>query len=84
MTDFDETEKLRRERLAELNGHATQDRAEAEGRYGQVWNTDEMTRDFEPLGFMAPYIVVRRRSDGKRGSLEFQHLPRFYFGWREE
>jgi hypothetical protein len=33
------------------------------------------------VGFTAPYVVVRRRSDGKKGSLEFQHDPRFYFGF---
>jgi hypothetical protein len=38
-------------------------------------------RDFQVLGFLAPYVVVRRRSDGRKGSLEFQHNPRFYFGF---
>jgi hypothetical protein len=33
------------------------------------------------IGFMAPLVVVRRRSDGKKGSLEFQHSPRHYFGF---
>ena len=33
------------------------------------------------LGFMAPYVVVRRKSDGQRGSLMFQHDPRFYFSF---
>lgn len=28
---------------------------------------------------MAPFAVVRRKSDNQRGSLEFQHDPRFYF-----
>jgi hypothetical protein len=32
-------------------------------------------------GFKAPLVVVRRKSDGKKGSLEFQHQPRFYFGF---
>jgi len=31
------------------------------------------------LGFMAPLVVVRRKADGVRGSLEFQHNPRFLF-----
>jgi hypothetical protein len=33
------------------------------------------------IGFMAPLVVVRRKHDGKKGSLEFQHSPRFYFGF---
>lgn len=51
---------------------------------GQTWTTEELTKDFEVLGFMAPYVVVRRRSDGKKGSLEFTHSPRVYFGWVED
>ena len=30
---------------------------------------------------MAPLVVVRRKSDGVKGSLMFQHSPRFYFGF---
>lgn len=47
----------------------------------QTWTTEEMTRDFEAIGFAAPYIVVRRRADGVEGSLEFTHRPRVYFGF---
>jgi len=43
-----------------------------------------MQEEFEPLGFMAPLIVVRRRSDGIKGSLKFQHNPRLYFDWSPE
>jgi hypothetical protein len=50
---------------------------------GPTWTTDEMQRDFEPLGFAAPYIVVKRRSDGVKGTLEFIHMPRVYFNFTE-
>jgi hypothetical protein len=33
------------------------------------------------IGFLAPFVVVRRKIDGVKGSLEFQHHPRFYFGF---
>lgn len=46
---------------------------------GPLWDTEEMQRDFEPLGFAAPFIVVRRREDGQRGTLTFTHSPRVYF-----
>lgn len=46
---------------------------------GPLWDTDEMQRDFEPIGFAAPFIVVRRRSDGQKGTLTFTHSPRVYF-----
>ncbi len=76
----EEVEMVRRQRAIELNrnpGSASQ----LEARYGRVWNPDELARDFEVIGFAAPYVVVRRRSDGALGSLEFQHHPRFYFNF---
>jgi hypothetical protein len=33
------------------------------------------------LSFAAAFVVVRRKSDGKLGSLEFTHHPRVYFGF---
>lgn len=79
----DSTEQIRRQRLAEINAEPGS-RAALEEQYRQVWSTDELSRDFEVLGFMAPLVVVRRRSDGVRGSLEFQHNPRFYFNFQAE
>ena len=77
----DPTETIRRARLAEINAEPNP-RATLEARYGQVWDTSELSEDFEAIGFMAPFVVVRRRSDGKKGSLEFQHSPRFYFNFQ--
>jgi hypothetical protein len=51
---------------------------------GQTWDTKQLQEDFEVLGFSAPYVVVRRRSDGVKGSLEFTHRPRVYFGFTPE
>lgn len=51
---------------------------------GPRWTTDELTRDFEVLGFAAPFVIVRRRSDGVKGTLEFTHQPRIYFGWTQD
>jgi len=48
------------------------------------WNTDELRRDFIVEGFLAPYVVVRRRSDGVRGTLQFDHSPRRYYNWQED
>lgn len=50
--------------------------------YDKVWNTEEMTKEFEVDGFLAPYVVVKRRSDGVKGTLEFTHMPRFYFDFQ--
>ena len=80
----DDTEELRRNRLVEINsavesGDVLTERQRLEARYGQIWDAAQVAEDYEILGFMAPYVVVRRRADGCKGSLEFQHLPRFYF-----
>jgi hypothetical protein len=49
-----------------------------------TWDTAEMKAEFEVVGFTAPFVVVRRRADGVRGTLEFTHSPRVYFGWRAD
>lgn len=77
----DPTETIRRERVAEINA-APGSREALEIQYGQVWSTDQLGDDFEVLGFMAPLVVVRRKSDGRKGSLEFQHSPRLYFNFQ--
>ena len=81
MNDQDPTEQLRRQEQIELNRNAASREALTE-RYGQVWDTEEMRQDFEPVGFRAPYLVARKRSDGALGSLQFQHDPRYYFNWK--
>lgn len=78
----DPTERFRRHRLAELNPGV--DRTELERRHGRVWDTRELAAAFIIIGFAAPFIVLRRKSDGAVGSLEFQHFPRFYFNWQED
>jgi hypothetical protein len=81
MTMSDPTEAIRRERQADINAEPGS-REALEAEYGQVWDTEQLTRDFEVIGFMAPLVVVRRRSDGVKGSLEFQHgPPRLYFNF---
>jgi hypothetical protein len=76
----DETEAIRKELVAEINAQpGSREALVAEN--GQVWDTQELGRDFDVLGFAAPLVVVKRRSDGVRGSLFFQHHPRLYYGF---
>jgi hypothetical protein len=79
----DPTELPRRARIAELASEVAEPdpRAALEARYGKVYDTAEMSAEFDVLGFMAPYVVVTRKSDGVKGSLEFSHRPRFYFNF---
>lgn len=79
----DPTEGIRRAMVEAINAEPGS-REALEAEYGQVWSTSELTEDFEVLGFMAPFVVVRRLADGKKGTLTFQHMPRFYFEWVED
>jgi hypothetical protein len=76
-------EGIRRREQRELNENAAE-RATLEERHGQVWTLDELSADFTILGFAAPYVVAQRKSDGRKGSFQFQHAPRFYFNWQED
>ena len=78
----DHTEDIRREMVAEINAEPGS-REALEAEHGQVWDTDEMCSEFDVTGFMAPFTVVKRKSDGQKGTLTFQHSPRFYFDFRE-
>ena len=71
----DPTESLRREMLETNQPYV--DLAHAQQR----WTTAEMTRDFTVHGFAAPFVVVTRKADNVKGSLEFTHSPRVYFGF---
>ena len=78
-----DAETRRRERLEAINGQPGS-REALEATHGQVWDTEELQRDFAVLGYMAPYVVVCRKSDGQRGSLELQHQPRLYFNFKAD
>jgi len=51
---------------------------ELQARYGQVWTTDELTNEFDVEGFSLGMVVVRNKQTGQLGSMDFQHMPRFY------
>ena len=60
------------------------ERLRLEKEYGRVWDTKELQRDFDVTSFLAPCVLVKRKSDGKSGALLFQHSPRFYWGFSED
>jgi len=76
----DPTEAIRQEMVGAINSEQA-DRNRLESEHGQVWSTDELRQDFSVIGFAAPFIVVVRKSDNVKGSMMFQHSPRFYFGF---
>ncbi|MCK4816619.1 hypothetical protein KA005_12690 [bacterium] len=43
--------------------------------------TVEMTALYEVDSFCAPFVFVKRKADGVKGSMEFDHMPRFYYNF---
>ena len=78
----DPTESYRRELTAEINSKES-DRINLAVEYGEIWDKTELQNDFDVIGFGAPYVEVIRKSDGKRGTVKFQHSPRYYFSFQE-
>ena len=77
---MDPTEKTRKQMQDTINEKPLTKEALL-AAYGQVWDTEDLRKEFDVMGFMAPFVVVRRKSDGRMGSLVFQHFPRFYFSF---
>lgn len=47
-----------------------------------VWDTEALKENFVVTSFLAPYCYVVRKSDNVRGSVRFNHSPRFYFDFQ--
>jgi len=81
----DPLEALQRARMRELNEDLAQDEKDArsalEAQHGRVWSTAELRIDFEIIGFAAPFVAVRCKTTGAKGTMEFTHMPRFYFNY---
>jgi hypothetical protein len=80
----DTTEGYRRAATNAINSEVqsndeSAERIRLEHTYREVWDSTTLSQQFEVLGFMAPFVVVRRKSTGQKGTLTFQHHPRFYF-----
>lgn len=56
-------------------------RKELEDEVGTVYNTTELKESFEVISFLAPFVVVIKKETQEKGTLEFTHLPRFYFNF---
>ena len=78
---IDRTEPFRRLAVSEINADPITEREQFESLHGQVWDTAELTKDFEVIGFLAPFCMVKEKKSGKSGVLKFQDYPRFYFGF---
>ena len=45
--------------------------------------TDEMRDQYKVMGFSLNMCVVERKSDGVKGTLDFDHSPRVYYNFQE-
>ena len=79
----DPTEDIRRGLQKEINA-VEGSREFLAAQHGQVWDTQELQADFSVQGFMAPFVGVVRKSEGAKGSMAFQHAPRFYFSFQAD
>ncbi len=76
----DPTASIRMKLQAVINAEPGS-RAALEAEHGQVWDPNQLADDFEVIGFASPIVAVRRKRDGKKGSLFFQGTPRYYFAF---
>jgi hypothetical protein len=49
----------------------------------RTWTTEQLKEEFDVIQFQAPYVIVRRKSDQRLGTLLFQHEPRVYYHFVE-
>ncbi len=78
----DPTGSIRRDIVHDINSNPG-NREQLEKQYGEVYTTDEVDELFEITGFIAPFVVVRRRADDVKGTMMFQDNPRYYFSFKE-
>jgi hypothetical protein len=56
-------------------------REDFERAYGQVWDTEQLREAFAVESFCYGLCFVTRKEDNQRGTLDFNHLPRFYYNF---
>jgi hypothetical protein len=77
----DPTEATRRAMIAGQQAVGPLTREQLAAVHGEVLSAEEVGKHYQIKSFLAPFVVVERRLDHKLGTLEFQHHPRFYYGW---
>ena len=83
---MDPTERAERETFDEVRrqlialGVPEAEAAKATEKY----DTKQLQEHFTVQGFLAPFVSVTRKSDGKKGVMMFTHHPRWYFNFDPE
>ena len=79
----DQTEAIRKSMTKAINAEPGS-REDLTARYGDVWDTSQLQETFTVLSFLSPFCIVERKVDHVRGSVLFQHNPRFYHSFKPE
>ena len=53
-----------------------------EEKYGAVYDTQELQKKFIIESFLAPIVFCTEKETGEQGTMEFTHMPRFYFNFK--
>ena len=61
-------------------------RKQLEEKYGvgNVYDTDQLQEKFEVISFVFYMVECKRKSDGVCGVMDFNHMPRLYYGFSKE
>lgn len=78
---MDKESQIRAHLAQEINSRAG-DREALEAEHGKVWNTWELQEDYVVEGFAAPFVLVTCKKTKRKGTLLFQHAPRFYYSFQ--
>lgn len=72
-----------RMKLASTINNNPKTREELTKDFGNVYDSTEVHTAYKILSFAAPFVYVQDITTGKKGTLEFQHHPRFYYSFEE-
>jgi hypothetical protein len=73
-----------RMKMASIINNNPKTREELTKDFGNVYDCEDIHTAYEIIGFAAPFVYVQDIATGKKGTLMFQHHPRFYFSFEEE
>lgn len=82
--DLEELEKERQKFMRKKAYEADEKRLRKKltKEHGKIYTTVELQEKFTVKYFASPYVFVTRKSDSLGGTLEFTHMPRFYFDFQ--
>lgn len=73
-----------RMKMASIINSKPKTREELTKDFGNVYDCEDIHTAYEIIGFAAPFVYVKEKANGKKGTLIFQHNPRFYYSFEEE